>query len=190
MVLGIIVSETPDLLGYTARQKTQLDTSYMVIRSGILLNGNVLCTHIILPCIVLIYLSFLDTWSSSETGLNVTPNSATAPQIRLVLNCPYTWSVDIWNPCFLYTLPKFTTLCISGLVFAPVIISAVPNYMCLDILIKIWSFSQTWCHLPEWSSCSGLRIHLGFSLSLIGNALLISAPYWILGLWCLYQKYY
>ena len=141
MVLGLIVIETPDFLGHIFRQKTQPGTIFMVSWPGIFFNGNVLCTHILLSFIVLISFSASGTLSSSETRFSVTFNSATAPQMRIFLSFPSTLSVDICNPLFLYTLLTFTTLWISVMVFASVIIYAFINCMCLEIVIKIWYFS-------------------------------------------------
>ena len=136
MFLGLIASETPDLLGHTFIHKTQLDTSSMVIRPVIFLNVNIVCAHLLLSFILLIYLYASGTYLSYGTGLNVTFNYATAPQMRLVSNCTSTWSIDKCNPLFLYTLLTFTTLWTSVLIFPLVMISAVPNFTWLDIVIK------------------------------------------------------
>ena len=61
MVLGLIVSDIHDLLGYTLTQKTQPDTSSMLNRPTIILNVNVVYTHLPFSIIVLIYISALGT---------------------------------------------------------------------------------------------------------------------------------
>ena len=84
MVLGLIVSDTPDLMEHTFIQKTKLDTSYMVIRPKIFLNGNVVCKHLLLYFIVLISLPASGTQSYSDMGFNETFSSASAPRMWLV----------------------------------------------------------------------------------------------------------
>ena len=79
MILRLVVSETPNFLEHIFSQKTQLDTSSMVIWPGTFLDGNIFCTNLLLSFIVLIYISATGTCSSSDTGFNVTFNYVTAP---------------------------------------------------------------------------------------------------------------
>ena len=108
----------------------------MVSRPGMSLNGNFIFTHLLLSFIVLISFYASGTCSSSNTGFNISFNSSTETLIWLVSNCLSTRSVYIWNPIFFYTLITFNTLWISVIVFESVVIYAVPNCMCLDIVIK------------------------------------------------------